>query len=337
MRVVRILIALVGAFLLGLGAVNALVGRPRRGLAYLIVLWLVVCLATIVPWVWIAAIAIGVVGIGEAVMQAARRPFALRRGPALLWATGLFVLNVAALVTLRTFVVEAFRVPSTGMAPTLQIGDHFFVNKLALRIRDIERGDIITYRYPCAPERDYVKRVIGLPGDHVEVRCTIVYINGVALAQTPIDLDHCTYDDLFEGADAWETIRCTRFREQIGARGHDLFQDARRTATPTPDSRDFPQADEPSPSCRGETSGDDVVPLGEIVEGSPAAQTGECAPQRYYVVPPGHVFVLGDNRGNSKDSRYTGAVPTQSIIGVVNGIWLSSGKRLDWSRIGRVR
>src|SRR5436190_16412176 len=92
----------------------------------------------------------------------------------------------------RIFVFQAFKIPTGSMEDNLKIGDHIIVNKFIygpvsppwqklLPLRDIRRGDIIVFRYPMQPDTDFVKRVIGMPGDTVEVRDKIVHINGQAL------------------------------------------------------------------------------------------------------------------------------------------------------------
>src|SRR5258707_3606209 len=84
------------------------------------------------------------------------------------------VVSIVITVVLRMFVVEAFSMPSSSMYPTLEIGDHVYIDKLTKTFRSWQRGDPIVFVYPCDPSRDYVKRIIGLPGDKVEVRCNVV-------------------------------------------------------------------------------------------------------------------------------------------------------------------
>src|SRR3982750_338780 len=95
-------------------------------------------------------------------------------------------------LALRAFVIEAFKIPSSSMYPTLEINDHIFVNKFIygvripwtmtklFELRGPKRGEVIVFIYPCDPDRDYIKRVIALAGDSVEVRCNVVYVNGKA-------------------------------------------------------------------------------------------------------------------------------------------------------------
>lgn len=104
------------------------------------------------------------------------------------YAESLMIAVVLALFV-RTFVFQAFKIPTGSMEPNLLIGDHLIVNKMifspaatpveraVLPMRSVERGDIVVFKYPESPERDFIKRVIGLPGDRLELRRKVVYIN----------------------------------------------------------------------------------------------------------------------------------------------------------------
>jgi signal peptidase I len=105
------------------------------------------------------------------------------------------VVAVILALFIRTFVVQAFKIPTGSMEPNLLVGDHLLVNKfvfsptatplerMLLPVRPIERGDVVVFKYPEDPERDFIKRIIGLPGEQVEVRGTQVLINGTAIPQ----------------------------------------------------------------------------------------------------------------------------------------------------------
>lgn len=101
-------------------------------------------------------------------------------------------LGVALLLALaiRTFVVQAFKIPSGSMLPTLQIGDHILVNKFLFYFRPVQRGDIIVFKFPQDESRDFIKRVIGLPGETVEIRGKEVLVNG-----KPLDEPYAVYGD----------------------------------------------------------------------------------------------------------------------------------------------
>jgi len=93
------------------------------------------------------------------------------------------LIAVVLALFIRTFVVQAFKIPSGSMIPTLLIGDHILVNKFIYRFTNPARGDVIVFKYPQDESRDFIKRVIGLPGDTVEVRKKSVYINGEPLQE----------------------------------------------------------------------------------------------------------------------------------------------------------
>ncbi len=96
---------------------------------------------------------------------------------------------------IRTYFIQAFKIPSGSMLETLQLGDHLFVNKFLYgtkvpftnnkvwRVREIQRGDVVVFKYPVEPKKDFVKRTIGLPGDEVEIHNKIVFINNVQLSE----------------------------------------------------------------------------------------------------------------------------------------------------------
>jgi signal peptidase I len=238
----------------------------------------------------------------------------------------------AAAIVLRTFVVEAFKAPSSSMCPTLQIGDHVFIDKLAAAP---DRGDVVVFRNPCQPASEYVKRVIGLPGDTVEVRCSVLYVNGQPADLALVDAQ-ATYQDYDETDGSWRSVDAARYRETVDGASYDVLL-RRDASVDAPDPHDFPLAarHEP-PSCAaapGFGSPDaPAIPSGTIKDvARPGARA--CDPQLQYVVPVDQVFVLGDNRDNSNDSRYWGSVPVANIEGRAVGIWWSR----SLSRLGAVR
>jgi signal peptidase I len=159
---------------------------------------------------------------------------------------------------IRTFVVQAFKIPSSSMESNLLIGDHLLVNKLvyspswstledrALAKRAIRRGHIVIFKYPKDPERDFIKRVIGLPGELVEIRDKVVYVDGRPLSES-----------------------YTQFSEPLVRREDPAYG-------PREDGRD------------------------------------NWGPHR---VPEGQLFVMGDNRDNSSDSRFWGYLPRDQVKG----------------------
>ena len=92
--------------------------------------------------------------------------------------TEAFVIAVILAVIIRIFIVEAFKIPSGSMIPTLLVGDHLLVNKFLYRFKEPERGDVIVFKYPDDPSRNFIKRIIGVGGDTIEVRDKVLYVNG---------------------------------------------------------------------------------------------------------------------------------------------------------------
>ena len=220
-----------------------------------------------------------------------------------------------------------FDVPSSSMYPTLQIGDHMLVDRVSPLWRATRRGDLIVFHQPCNGHT-YDKRVIAVAGDTVEVRCEVVYVNGQAASRRLID-SACTYDDYDDMQDAWSPRTCVRYRETLDGVTYDTFGSL--PDDPFSHAKDFPRTDEMPvpPSCAGASEMGLVVAknqhAGEIVD-VPSRPGEPCAPRAHYVVPEESVFVLGDNRPNSNDSRYWGVVPVENVIGRVIGVWRSSGK-----------
>jgi signal peptidase I len=262
-------------------------------------------------------------------------------------------------LALRAFVIEAFKIPSSSMYPTLEIGDHIFVSKFIYGIRipwtttklfegSPDRGEVIVFMQPCTPEKDYIKRVIALAGQTVEVRCNIVYVDGKPVPSELVAAD-CTYDDLAdEGHEmGWVPRPCSRYRETVtGGLSYDTFHDAGRPARDANragdahsiiDSGDFPElgAGDPAPHCPEEPGRRTNQKMGRLV-GAGSTNAKPCDLQLHYVVPDGHVFVMGDNRNNSTDSRKWGPVPIENIKGKALFTWLSyrEWNQIRWSRIG---
>jgi signal peptidase I len=230
------------------------------------------------------------------------------------WTAGLFPV-IAVVFVLRSFLFEPFKIPSGSMIPTLWVGDLILVNKfhygvrlpvINLKITDgnpVERGDVMVFRYPPKPNLDYIKRVIGLPGDEIAYLNKQLTINGQPAPKTPLP-------DFFE-EDSLRYIK--QFEERIplgdkpdasvtSVRLHRLLNDADRPAF-VPGADEFVFKD----NCR------------YTVEGVTCK------------VPAGHYFMMGDNRDNSLDSRYWGFVPEKNIVGKAFFVWMNFG---NLKRIG---
>ena len=223
------------------------------------------------------------------------------------WTAGLFPV-ILVVFLLRSFLFEPFKIPSGSMIPTLLIGDLILVNKFHYGVRlpvinkkiianhDPERGDVMVFRYPKDPSVDYIKRVIGLPGDEVSFREQRLYVNGVAapLEQQPkpgfYDEDQRQY--------------FTEFTETFGATSHHILLNPQsQPFYGPPDQITFPFRENCRYSAEGVT----------------------CK------VPPGNYFMMGDNRDNSQDSRFWGFVPDENIVGKAFFVWMNFG---NLKRIG---
>jgi len=211
------------------------------------------------------------------------------------WTAGLFPVIVIVFV-LRSFLFEPFKIPSGSMIPTLLVGDLILVNKFTYGIRlpvintkitqgtPPARGDVMVFRYPPQPSVDYIKRVVGLPGDEVAYLNKRLTVNG-----QPVDTQ--AVPDFFDE----DTMRYFKqYEETLGTHKHRILNDDDRPAY-VPGASDFSYRS----NCR------------YTVEGVTCK------------VPDGHYFMMGDNRDNSLDSRFWGFVPDQNIIGRAFMIWMN--------------
>jgi signal peptidase I len=344
----RAIVGVVVTLLAGPGAGAALVGRYGVMLAWIAALAAALVACTLSVWLLVLPLAVWIAAAicAYPTVRAADSAGTPTSAVGVLVA---IVLGTAVAIGVRAMALEAFRMPSTSGAPTLIIGDHIFVNKLATRWHGVARGDVIVYRHPCEADRDYIHRVIATAGQTVEVRCNVVYVDGKPVESHLIHGEGCTYDDQSEDTGQWATRNCSEYVERVDGREYRTYHDpwrpgrderlAREGTLLAGDSRDFPVLDRASlpPSCSLQPDGlpvgtHDQQP-GEIVVTKQHA--GACELQMHYVVPNDHVFVLGDNRSNSNDSRYWGSVPIAQVKGKAFGIWFSTGRTgARWDRFG---
>jgi signal peptidase I len=214
------------------------------------------------------------------------------------WTAGLFPV-ILIVFLLRSFLFEPFKIPSGSMIPTLLVGDLILVNKFHYGIRlpvinkkiianhDPERGDVMVFRYPVDPRVDYIKRVIGLPGDEISYINQTLSVNGQPVETKSLgefyNEDRLRYAPLYS--------------EKLGAVEHKILVDPRRPAYYGPDPKTFPMHE----NCRY------------------TAEGVTCK------VPAGHYFMMGDNRDDSQDSRYWGFVPDENIVGKAFFVWMNLG------------
>ena len=215
------------------------------------------------------------------------------------------VIAVLIALFLRSLVIEAFKIPSGSMIPTLQVGDHIFVNKFiygirvpwtnlkfGMGIRRPKRGEVIVFKFPKDQDKDFIKRIVAVEGDTVEIKDNVVWVNGQPTQHVHQTDSRCEYEDFDEVSSRWDHRRCDAWRETLGDHTYETIFD--RGSPP----RSWPKV----------------------------------------TIPPANVFVMGDNRDNSHDSRFWGTVPFELIKGKAMIIWFSSGEpeALRLRRIGQL-
>ncbi len=233
-------------------------------------------------------------GVSRAAIEAG-----LLRQPTWVEYSGSFFPVIALVFVLRSFLYEPFKIPSSSMVPTLLVGDLILVNKFTYGIRlpiinkriievnDPQRGDVMVFKYPKDMTQDYIKRVIGVPGDKVTYENKRLTVNGKPVEYTALD----------DYLDDEKPIYHKQLQEGLTGVQHRILNDEEKPTLILGDVSDFPHKE----ACDYNEDGFTCV------------------------VPPGNYFMMGDNRDNSADSRYWGFVPNENIVGKAFFVWMNTG------------
>ncbi|MES2759641.1 MAG: signal peptidase I [Pseudomonadota bacterium] len=224
---------------------------------------------------------------------------ALLRQPTWIEYSGSFFPVIALVFFLRSFLYEPFKIPSSSMVPTLVIGDLILVNKFTYGIRlpvlnkkiidvgDPQRGDVMVFKYPKDMTQDYIKRVIGVPGDKITYENKRLTVNDKPVTYTALD-DYL--ED--EGLEYHQ-----QFAEDLSSVQHKILNNKNKRTIELSQVDNFPNRE----AC--------VYSYEKFT----------C------IVPEGNYFMMGDNRDNSLDSRYWGFVPNKNIVGKAFFVWMNLG------------
>jgi signal peptidase I len=253
----------------------------------------------------IAALATGVIWLVDARILAPRRGEGASE-PIVVDMARAFFPVIIVVFFIRSFWVEPFKIPSGSMKPTLQVGDFILVNKYTYGIRvpvlnrkvvdmnEVKRGDVVVFRYPADTSVDYIKRVVGTPGDKVSYKGKRLAINGRDVPVQPAGY----YTDA-----ELNYLRLPIFTEKLGEKAHAMMVLPPEPVLNLAQVRQFPYRENCEYNDEGFTC----------------------------TVPPGHYFMMGDNRDQSADSRYWGFVPDDHIKGRAFLVWMNFS---DFKRIG---
>ncbi|MBU6468942.1 MAG: signal peptidase I [Betaproteobacteria bacterium] len=216
---------------------------------------------------------------------------------------------IVAVFVVRSYLYEPFKIPSGSMIPTLHIGDFILVNKFVyglrlpftnhtfIHIEEPHSGDVMVFHYPEDPSVNYIKRVIGMPGDVVSYQDKRITVNGHPLPTKSDGVYNSMEEDI-------SMVQFDKFEEKIGVHTHNFITVPSQPAIFNSQVLNFDGHQNCTYNLDGFT----------------------CK------VPAGHYFMMGDNRDRSSDSRYWGFVPEDNIVGKAVLIWMNFS---DFSRIGK--
>jgi signal peptidase I len=223
----------------------------------------------------------------------------LLRQPTWIEYSGSFFPVIALVFVLRSFLYEPFKIPSTSMVPTLLVGDLILVNKFTYGIRlpvlnkkiidvnDPQRGDVMVFKYPKDMSQDYIKRVVGVPGDKIVYENKRLTVNGKQVSYTAMD----------DYLDDERPIYHKQYVENLTGVPHRILNMDSKPGIEVSSVENFPKREACDFSYEKFTC----------------------------IVPEGNYFMMGDNRDNSLDSRYWGFVPNKNIVGKAFFVWMNLG------------
>lgn len=243
----------------------------------------------------------------EILVQREKFEAELNKAPAWIEYSGSFFPVIVLVFVMRSFLFEPFKIPSESMLPTLFSGDYILVNKYTygvrlpilgdklIEINEPQRGDVMVFKFPLNRKQNYIKRVVGIPGDKIIYKNKKLTINGNLVSyEKSTDFLH----------EASVLQYSAQFRENLTGVNHQILNDDNKP--PFVDVLEKPQ-----------------FPFSELCDYDEVGFS--CT------VPSGHYFMMGDNRDNSLDGRYWGFVPDKNIVGKAFFIWMNFNKL---SRIG---
>lgn len=244
----------------------------------------------------------GVIWLLDRFMLRAKRPAGVTEPWWVEYAKSFFPV-ILAVFLLRSFLIEPFKIPSGSMIPTLHVGDFILVNRYTyglrlpiinkkfIEINQPQRGDVMVFHYPEDPSVDYIKRVIGVPGDVLVYRNKRLWINGTEQALLRDgDYNYVESELRF--------LHTERYKENLDGHSHAVLLNPEMPQVHLANVANFPQHEQ----C------------------SYTEEEVRCT------VPAGSYFMMGDNRDNSRDSRYWGFVPDEMIVGKAFFIWMNFGE-----------